>query len=249
MDGISNAFSVLEIDVDDHLPLSTASTISGPATLLLSFNDPGKSKSNEKGSIEDKQSEAYSSLLSENYKLPLVWIDMEMTGLDIEVDRILEIACIITDGKLTKSVEGPDLVIHQSKECLDRMGEWCQNHHGASGLTQKVLESTVSEREAEKQVIEFVKRNVGTYTPHIAGNSIYMDFLFLKKYMPDLASLFSHVVVDVSSIRALCMRWYPKDQENAPLKEKKHRAMDDIKESILELKYFKETIFKAKSKK
>ncbi|KAB1996969.1 hypothetical protein ES319_D13G268600v1 [Gossypium barbadense] len=195
------------------------------------------------------QSEADSSLLSENYKLPLVWIDMEMTGLDIEVDRILEIACIITDGKLTKSVEGPDLVIHQSKECLDRMGEWCQNHHGASGLTQKVLESTVSEREAEKQVIEFVKRNVGTDTPHIAGNSIYMDFLFLKKYMPDLASLFSHVVVDVSSIRALCMRWYPKDQENAPLKEKKHRAMDDIKESILELKYFKETIFKAKSKK
>nr|KJB83830.1 hypothetical protein B456_013G266500 [Gossypium raimondii] len=146
-------------------------------------------------------------------------------------------------------LQGPDLVIHQSKECLDRMGEWCQNHHGASGLTQKVLESTVSEREAEKQVIEFVKRNVGTYTPHIAGNSIYMDFLFLKKYMPDLASLFSHVVVDVSSIRALCMRWYPKDQENAPLKEKKHRAMDDIKESILELKYFKETIFKAKSKK
>ncbi|KAL1128712.1 hypothetical protein V6Z11_A13G267300 [Gossypium hirsutum] len=249
MDGISNAFSVLEIDVDDHLPLSTASTISGSGHPTLSFNDPGKSKSNEKGSIEDKQSEADSSLLSENYKLPLVWIDMEMTGLDIEVDRILEIACIITDGKLTKSVEGPDLVIHQSKECLDRMGEWCQNHHGASGLTQKVLESTVSEREAEKQVIEFVKRNVGTYTPHIAGNSIYMDFLFLKKYMPDLASLFSHVVVDVSSIRALCMRWYPKDQENAPLKEKKHRAMDDIKESILELKYFKETIFKAKSKK
>ncbi|XP_017646248.1 oligoribonuclease-like isoform X2 [Gossypium arboreum] len=205
MDGLSNAFSVLEIDVDDHLPLSTASTISGSAT-LLSFNDPGKIKSNEKGSIEDKQSEADSSLLSENYKLPLVWIDMEMTGLDIEVDRILEIACIITDGQLTKSVEGPDLVIHQSKERLDRMGEWCQNHHGASGLTQKVLESTVSEREAEKQVIEFVKRNVGTYTPHIAGNSIYMDFLFLKKYMPDLASLFSHVVVDVSSIRALCMR-------------------------------------------
>ncbi|MBA0633382.1 hypothetical protein Gotri_001930, partial [Gossypium trilobum] len=93
MDGISNAFSVLEIDVDDHLPLSTASTISG------------KSKRNDKGSIEDKQSEADSSLLSENYKLPLVWIDMEMTGLDIEVDRILEIACIITDGKLTKSVE------------------------------------------------------------------------------------------------------------------------------------------------
>ncbi|GMI94922.1 hypothetical protein like AT2G26970 [Hibiscus trionum] len=129
------------------------------------------------------------------------------------------------------------------------MGEWCQNHHTASGLTKKVLPSTISEREAEKQVREFVKRNVGTYTPHLAGNSVYMDFLFLKKYMPDLASLFSHVVVYVSSVRALCFRWYPRDQKKAPAKEKKHRAMDDIRESILELKYFKETIFKAKSKK
>ncbi|ONI21209.1 hypothetical protein PRUPE_2G053500 [Prunus persica] len=132
------------------------------------------------------------------------------SGLNVEVDRILEIACIITDGKLTKSVEGPDLVIHQTKECLDRMGEWCQSHHEASGLTKKVLESTISEREAEKQVIEFVTRNVGTYTPQLAGNSVYVDFAFLKKYMPDLASLFSHVIVDVSSVKALCIRWYPR---------------------------------------
>ncbi|XWS71805.1 hypothetical protein CRYUN_Cryun03dG0169800 [Craigia yunnanensis] len=246
MDSLSNAFSVLEIEVEDHHPpsaSSSASTISG------------KSKSNGKGSTDaavvtqEKQSEPNSALPSENYKLPLVWIDLEMTGLDIEVDRILEIACIITDGSLTKSLEGPDLVIHQSKECLDRMGEWCQNNHAASGLTKKVLQSTISEKEAEKQVIEFVKRNVGTYTPHLAGNSVYMDFLFLKKYMPDLASLFSHVVVDVSSVGALCIRWYPRDKKKAPSKEKKHRAMDDIRESILELKYFKETIFKAKSKK
>ncbi|XVF20220.1 hypothetical protein REPUB_Repub11eG0179100 [Reevesia pubescens] len=162
MDRLLNAFSVLEIEVEDHHPSSASS--SAPKT----------------------------------------------SGLDIEVDRILEIACIITDGSLTKSVEGHDLVIHQSKECLDRMGEWCQNHHGASELTKKVLRSTISEREAEKQVIEFVKRNVGTYTPHLAGNSVYMDFLFLKKYMPDLASLFSHVIVDVSSVRALCFRWYPR---------------------------------------
>ncbi|ONI21217.1 hypothetical protein PRUPE_2G053500 [Prunus persica] len=104
------------------------------------------------------------------------------SGLNVEVDRILEIACIITDGKLTKSVEGPDLVIHQTKECLDRMGEWCQSHHEASGLTKKVLESTISEREAEKQVIEFVTRNVGTYTPQLAGNSVYVDFAFLKTW-------------------------------------------------------------------
>ncbi|TYH56207.1 hypothetical protein ES332_D08G001700v1 [Gossypium tomentosum] len=235
MDRLSNAFSLLDIDVDDHHPPPASSSASKPS---------GKSKINGKGSTELKP-----ALLSENYKLPLVWIDLEMTGLNIETDRILEIACIITDGYLTKSLEGPDLVIHQSKECLDKMGEWCQNHHAASGLTKKVLQSTISEREAEKQVIEFVKRHVGTYTPHLAGNSVYMDFIFLKKYMPDLASLFSHVVVDVSSVRALCIRWYPRDQKKAPAKEKKHRAMDDIRESISELKYFKETIFKAKSKK
>ncbi|OMO67512.1 Exonuclease [Corchorus capsularis] len=246
MDRLSNAFSVLEIDVDDHHPPSASSSASSSS---------GNGKSNGKGSADaasavvKKQSELCSALLSESYKLPLVWIDLEMTGLDIEVDRILEIACIITDGNLTKSIEGPDLVIHQSKECLDRMGEWCQEHHAASGLTKKVLQSKISEREAEKQVIDFVKKHVGTYTPHIAGNSVYMDFLFLKKYMPHLASLFSHIVVDVSSVRALCIRWYPKDQKKAPVKEKKHRAMDDIRESILELKYFKETIFKGKSKR
>ncbi|GKV08274.1 hypothetical protein SLEP1_g19931 [Rubroshorea leprosula] len=126
------------------------------------------------------------------------------------------------------------------------MGEWCQNHHAASGLTEKVLHSTIGEREAEKQVIDFVKKHVGTYTPLLAGNSVYNDFIFLKKYMPELASLFSHVLVDVSSVKALCIRWYPGDQKRAPAKENKHRAMDDIRESIKELKYYKEKIFKAK---
>lgn len=171
-------------------------------------------------------------------------------GLNIEIDRILEIACIITDGSLTKLIEGPDLVIHQERDCLDRMGEWCQQHHAASGLTEKVLISTITESEAEKQVVEFVKKNVGTYMPLLAGNSVYVDLLFLKKYMPELASLFSHVLVDVSSVKALCLRWYPRDSRKAPQKENKHRAMDDIKESIAELKYFKETIFRAsKSRK
>nr|XP_043609495.1 oligoribonuclease-like isoform X2 [Erigeron canadensis] len=181
----------------------------------------------------------------EDYRQPLVWIDLEMTGLNTEVDRILEIACIITDGKLTKSVEGPDLVIHQTKACLDEMGEWCQKHHAESGLTEKVIQSTISEKEAEQQVMEFVKAHVGTYTPLLAGNSIYVDFMFLKKYMPDLASLFHHVVVDVSSVKALCMRWYPKENKKAPRKEKRHRALEDIKESIAELKYFKEKVFKS----
>ncbi|KNA10747.1 hypothetical protein SOVF_141310 isoform B, partial [Spinacia oleracea] len=97
-------------------------------------------------------------------------------------------------------------------------------------------------------VIEFVKKHVGTYTPLLAGNSVYTDFIFLKKYMPDLASLFSHVLVDVSSVKALCVRWYPKAHRKAPAKSQKHRALDDIRESILELKYYKESIFKSSKK-
>ncbi|KAK9705048.1 hypothetical protein RND81_07G029800 [Saponaria officinalis] len=236
MEFLANAFSVLGFDdVDD--PTTSSTSISGKS------RNNGKSSSNElaeqNGNSEDQKLDAPVSHL----RLPLVWIDLEMTGLNIEVDRILEIACIITDGKLSKSVEGPDLVIHQTQECLDQMGEWCQEHHGASGLTKKVLRSTVTEREAEKQVIEFLKRHISAYTPLLAGNSVYVDFLFLKKYMPDLAKIFSHVLVDVSSIKALCIRWYPSAHKKAPAKEQKHRAMDDIRESIMELKYFRENIF------
>ncbi|GMP90047.1 hypothetical protein CsSME_00041356 [Camellia sinensis var. sinensis] len=236
MNQLANAFSLLQLDVaDDREPTATDVAADNRENMTLSKDENGGQQSIEKVSGE--------------YKMPLAWIDLEMTGLNVEVDRILEIACVITDGNLTKLIEGPDLVIHQSKECLDKMGEWCQTHHAASGLTEKVLQSTISEQEAEKQVIEFVKRYVGTHTPLLAGNSIYMDFLFLKKYMPDLASLFSHVLVDVSSVKALCFRWYPKENKKAPSKQNKHRAMDDIKESIAELKYYKENIFKSKPKK
>ncbi|KAK9141299.1 hypothetical protein Scep_010980 [Stephania cephalantha] len=183
--------------------------------------------------------------------MPLVWIDLEMTGLDVDKDRILEIACVITDGNLTKIFEGPDLVIHQSEECLGNMGEWCQIHHGASGLTKMVRQSKLSEQDAEKQIIRFVKKHIDSSAvlPLLAGNSVYVDLLFLKKYMPNLASLFYHVLVDVSSVKALCIRWYPRDNKRAPSKVNKHRAMDDIKESIQELKFYKENIFKVKNKK
>uniref|UniRef100_A0A6N2MJZ5 Exonuclease domain-containing protein n=1 Tax=Salix viminalis TaxID=40686 RepID=A0A6N2MJZ5_SALVM len=243
MNFLSNAFSLLEVDADDDQLNNAPSS---------SSKRKNKKKVNGSNVMEKKEKQNGKNLVissSEECKMPLVWIDLEMTGLNTEVDRILEIACIITDGNLTKSVEGPDLVIHQSKECLDQMGEWCQIHHAASGLTNKVLQSKVTEKEAEKQVMEFVKKHAGTHTPLIAGNSVYVDFQFLKKYMPDLAGLFSHVVVDVSSVKALCMRWYPQDQRKAPHKENKHRALDDIRESIMELKYYKENMFKPKSKK
>lgn len=245
MDGLSNVFSVLELDADDSQVKAPAASSSSSSR--KSVESKNKADSSVDVAPENQQNSQTPSELG--YKMPLVWIDLEMTGLNIEVDRILEIACIITDGNLTKSVEGPDLVIHQTKECLDSMGEWCQNHHEASGLTKKVLHSALNEREAEKQVVEFVKRNVGAYTPLLAGNSVYVDLMFLKKYMPDLASLFPHILVDVSSIKALCIRWYPRDHKKAPSKEQKHRALDDIRESIMELKYYKENIFKPKLKK
>ncbi|KAE9460873.1 hypothetical protein C3L33_07204, partial [Rhododendron williamsianum] len=175
-------------------------------------------------------------MVSGEYKLPLVWIDLEMTGLNVEVDRILEIACVVTDGNLSKSIEGPELVIYQCKECLDRMGEWCQTHHAASGLTEKVLQSTTGEQEAEKQVIEFVKRYVGTYTPLLAGNSVYTDFLFLKFLTIWLRFVFNR--------HGLLL-----ENRKAPAKENKHRAMDDIRESIAELKYLKANIFKPSRQK
>ncbi|KAG9443044.1 hypothetical protein H6P81_018898 [Aristolochia fimbriata] len=249
MNHLANMFSALEMDAEDN-NLQTES--SGP--VKGSKHGSNSDRSSKQAEESDKISESKKGKvekqimpeLSEEFRNPLVWIDLEMTGLNIEVDRILEIACIITDGKLSKLVEGPDLVIHQSKECLDTMGEWCQDHHASSGLTKRVLQSTITEKEAEKEAMAFVKKYVGTgHKPLLAGNSVYVDFNFLKKYMPDLADLFSHVVVDVSSVKALCIRWYPSDHKRAPQKANKHRAMDDIKESIRELKYYKQAIFKA----
>ncbi|KAL0369871.1 UNVERIFIED_CONTAM: Oligoribonuclease [Sesamum angustifolium] len=252
MNQLSNAFSLLELDVEDareQITVPTASDVDKREDNCSGDGRPLKNENGDKRTLE---------LIPGTYKMPLVWIDLEMTGLNIEVDRILEIACVITDGNLTKSVEGPHLVIHQQRSVLIKWENgvrtsfsqchtkfcWC------SGLTKNVLRSKISEQEAEKRVVEFVKRNVGAYTPLIAGNSVYMDLLFLRKYMPNLAVLFSHVVVDVSSVKALCLRWYPRDSKKAPQKENKHRAMDDIKESIAELKFYKDHIFKpSKSRK
>ncbi|XP_010916320.1 oligoribonuclease isoform X1 [Elaeis guineensis] len=251
MNSLSNTFSLLHLDAEDDKEQIASLTVAKDKNHATN-SDKDKKTGELSGKTTtlkiDKINEESFSSSSGNYRMPLVWIDLEMTGLNIEVDRILEIACVITDGKLAKSVEGPDLVISQTKESLDNMGQWCRDHHAASGLTERVLQSTITEKDAETQVIDFVKKHVGSDTPLLAGNSIYVDFLFLKKYMPNLAAIFPHVLVDVSSIMALCIRWFPKEKKRAPAKEKKHRAMDDIKESIRELKYYKESIFKAPNK-
>ncbi|CAL5033122.1 unnamed protein product [Urochloa decumbens] len=243
MSKLANMFAVLNLDADDDREEVEKPT-SSKAEADAAPKKPVKSNQN-KAMIVNYDGENLASSASD-YRMPLVWIDLEMTGLDITKDRILEIACIITDGKLTKRIEGPDLVIRQSNECLDGMNEWCQVHHVESGLAEQVLKSEISEHDAEKQVLEFIRKYIGSATPLIAGNSVYMDLLFLKKYMPQLAGIFSHVIVDVSSITALCSRWFPKEKKAAPRKEKNHRALDDIRESIKELQYYKENIFKSR---
>lgn len=247
MANLANMFAALDLDADDdgeevEQPTSSNPVVAAAAARKL---DGGMEK---RKMIVNYDGENLSSSSGE-YKMPLVWIDLEMTGLDIKKDRILEIACIITDGKLTKRIEGPDLVIRQSKECVDNMNEWCKIHHGASGLAEQVLQSDISEHDAEKQVLDFIRRHVGSATPLIAGNSIYTDLLFLKEYMPELAGIFPHVIVDVSSIMALCIRWFPKERKQTPRKKKNHRAMDDIRESIKELQFYKDNIFKSRQSK
>lgn len=253
----TNSFAALSLDSgdpkddEDRAKASSATLSSSKNGKKTTRVEKKKASTSGSGRIERKESTKESTKQPEeqspctSLKRPLVWIDLEMTGLKVEEDRILEIACIVTDGELDKTVEGPDLIINQSEECLARMNDWCRDHHFASGLVEEVRKSKVTEQEAEQQVIEFVKKYTTHALPSLAGNSVYMDFMFLKKYMPNLADLFSHVLVDVSSIRALCYRWYPKDAENVPPKKQLHRAMDDIKESITELKYLRKTIFKA----
>ncbi|KAL6660433.1 hypothetical protein ACP70R_001979 [Stipagrostis hirtigluma subsp. patula] len=216
MSKLANMFAVLNLDAEDdrdevEKPASS-NTEADATTAKLGFENHAhfadKIRKNHTMIVNYDGENLASS--SSDYKMPLVWIDLEMTGLDITKDRILEIACIITDGKLTKRIEGPDLVIRQSQECIDNMNVWCKTHHVASGLAEEVLKSKISEHDAEEQVLDFIRRYIGSATPLIAGNSVYMDLLFLKKYMPQLAGIFSHVIVDVSSITALCIRWFPK---------------------------------------
>ncbi|KAK3145116.1 hypothetical protein QOZ80_4AG0323380 [Eleusine coracana subsp. coracana] len=246
MSNLANMFAVLNVDAEDDREEVEKPT---PSNAQAAEVTPKPERSSQSKTMIVNYDGENLTPSSSDYKLPLVWMDLEMTGLDITKDRILEIACIITDGKLTKQIEGPDLVIRQSKECLDDMNDWCKIHHVSSGLAEQVLKSETSEQDAEKQVLDFIRRYIGSANPLIAGNSVYMDLLFLKKYMPQLAGIFSHVIVDVSSITALCIRWFPKERKEAPRKGKSHRAMDDIRESIKELQYYKENIFKSQRSK
>ncbi|MEZ4288433.1 MAG: oligoribonuclease [Polyangiales bacterium] len=174
----------------------------------------------------------------------IVWMDLEMTGLDPDKERIIEIAVLITDAQLNIIAEGPDLVIHQPDDLLNAMDEWNTTHHGESGLIERVRTSEVSEEDAVALVYTFLKMHVPERKAPLAGNSVHQDRRFLSKYMPDVENWLHYRNIEVSTVKELAMRWYPEEHAQRPAKRGNHRAMDDIKESIEELQYYRKALFR-----
>ena len=169
----------------------------------------------------------------------LVWVDMEMTGLDPDNDRIIEVAMLITDMELNILAEGPVFAIHQSDEALDKMDNWNKGTHGRSGLIERVKASSVTEAQAEAELIAFMKKYVPDGKSPMCGNSICQDRRFMVRGMPKLEAFFHYRNVDVSTIKELCRRWKP-DLIKGFKKHQKHTALADIIESVEELRYYRE---------
>jgi len=174
--------------------------------------------------------------------LNLIWIDLEMTGLRPEQDLIIEIATLITDPQLNILAEGPVLAVKQPDEALAAMDDWNQKHHGQSGLIQRVKDSQVDALEAQRQTLEFLRAWVDHRASPMCGNSICQDRRFLARYMPELENFFHYRNLDVSSVKEIARRWKPGILSGYN-KQSKHIALDDIKDSIEELAYYREHLF------
>ena len=172
----------------------------------------------------------------------LIWLDLEMTGLDPESDHILEIATIITDKNLNVLSEGPVIAIKHSESILERMDEWNVKHHNESGLVERVRASNIGDKEAEERVLAFIQHYVPAGKSPMCGNSIYQDRRFLARYMPRLEKYFHYRNLDVSTLKILARSWYPKIAKGLQ-KKSKHIALSDIYDSIYELQFYRENIF------
>jgi oligoribonuclease len=173
----------------------------------------------------------------------IVWMDMEMSGLNPESDRILEVAVIVTDGELNVVAEGPNLILHQPDEVLEAMDEWNTKHHGESGLTKRVRDSTVDEAQLSAALLEFLSAHTEKRKAPLAGNSIHQDRRFVARYLPEVEDWLHYRNIDVSTVKELAQRWYPKRYSARPAKKSSHRAMDDLMESIEELRYYRQALF------
>jgi oligoribonuclease len=173
----------------------------------------------------------------------LVWIDLEMTGLDPDTDLIIEIATIVTDARLNILAEGPVLAIHQSNEVLNGMDSWNTRTHGKTGLTERVKESTITAAEAEAQTIEFISQYCVRNKSPLCGNTICQDRRFMYRYMPKLEQWVHYRNLDVSVLKELAKRWRPEVLEGLE-KKNTHKALDDIRESIEELRHYREVFLK-----
>ena len=173
----------------------------------------------------------------------LVWMDMEMTGLDPEVDVILEIATIVTDSELNLVADGPVLAISQPEAALARMDAWNVEHHTASGLIDRVRQSAVSLTEAEAQTLDFLARHTTAGKSPLCGNTIWQDRRFLIRYMPEVAAFLHYRIIDVSSIKELAARWRP-ELVSQTRKDNAHRALTDVRESIDELRFYRQQFFR-----
>lgn len=174
----------------------------------------------------------------------IVWMDLEMTGLDVDKDTILEISCIVSDKDLNVIDDAYCISIHQPKEVLDNMIPWSTKQHMQSGLVEKCKNSSISTKSAEIMAIDYLKKHVPKGKCPLAGNSVYMDRLFLRKEMPILEEYMHYRNIDVSTVKELCRRWNPSVFMNAPKKKFAHRSLEDILESIEELKYYRDNFFR-----
>ncbi|MFO1314599.1 MAG: oligoribonuclease [Burkholderiales bacterium] len=173
----------------------------------------------------------------------LIWIDLEMTGLKPDADRIIEVALVVTDPDLATVAEAPVWAVHQDDTVLDGMDAWNQGTHGRSGLTARVRASTLDERTVEAQALAFLREHVPAKASPMCGNSICQDRRFLARWMPELEDWFHYRNLDVSTVKELARRWKPELMKGVP-KEGKHEALADVYESIAELRYYRETFIR-----